>query len=92
MISEQKIQSKIINHLKNDGWIALKTIKLSASGYPDIIALRNKITLFVEVKSEKGILSELQKHRINELSLQGFKVIIANSIENFKLHYENIIE
>ena len=88
MILESKIQKQIIDYLKKDNWIVVKTIRLNDSGYPDIFAFRNGKTLFIEVKSEKGVLSELQKHRINKLRQQGFDVLVSNSFELFKTNYK----
>ena len=89
MILESKIQKQIIDYLKKDNWIVVKTIRLNDSGYPDIFAFRNGKTLFIEVKSEKGVLSELQKHRINKLQQQGFEVLVSNSFESFKTNYKH---
>lgn len=89
MILERKIQKQIIDYLKKDNWIVVKTIRLNDSGYPDIFAFRNGKTLFIEVKSEKGVLSELQKHRINQLHQQGFEVLVSNSFESFKTNYKH---
>lgn len=78
---ESQIQSKIIKKLEDKGWLVLKIIKLSKSGYPDLLCLRNGITMFVEVKRPNGKLSELQKVRIKELREKGFKVKIWTGYE-----------
>lgn len=84
MTFESDIQKKIINYLKKEGYLVVKTIVLNVSGYPDIFAFKNGKTLFVEVKNEKGKVSDLQQHRINSLRQQGFDVIISRSVEDFK--------
>jgi len=71
---ESKIQNKIKKKLEADGWIVVNLIKTSMSGIPDLMALKNSITMFIEVKQPKGILSEIQKYRIKELTKEGFKV------------------
>jgi Holliday junction resolvase len=71
---EQKIQSRIIKKLQAEGWLCLKIIKLSASGYPDLLCHRNGETMYIEVKRPNGKLSELQKIRIKELTNNGIKV------------------
>jgi Holliday junction resolvase len=77
-MSEQQIQSKIIKQLEADGWYVLKIIKSNKNGIPDIVAFRNNEFQFIEVKTEKGVLSELQKYRIKELQDLGFKVYVKN--------------
>ena len=89
MTLESDIQKKIINYLKKEGYLVVKTIVLNVSGYPDIFAFKNGKTLFVEVKNEKGKVSVLQQHRINSLRQQGFDVIISRSVEDFKETFKN---
>ena len=76
---ESKIQRKIIKDLEANGWIVIKTIVLSKSGYPDIIAFKNSKTIFIEVKDTKGVVSELQAYRIRQLKAQGFNVFLIYS-------------
>jgi len=82
---ESKLQSKIKNYLKSNGWIVLKTIKLSDSGYPDLFCFKEGKTIFIEVKDgNKGVVSELQNYRIKELQNQGFEVYIIKFLNEIK--------
>jgi Holliday junction resolvase len=65
-------QSKIIKQYKLDGWIVIKTIKLSDSGYPDLFLFKDSKAIFIEVKEKKDTLKPLQKLRIDQLIEQGF--------------------
>lgn len=56
----------------------IKLIKTNRNGIPDIVAFKGNDFQFIEVKAEKGVLSELQKFRINELKERGFKVYVSN--------------
>jgi Holliday junction resolvase len=69
---ESKIQTKIKKKLEEKGYLVVKLIKTSCNGIPDIIALKDGKTLFIEVKQPKGVLSELQKLRIKQLTDLGF--------------------
>lgn len=54
------------------------------NGIPDLMALKNGETIFIEVKTTKGVLSPLQIERKRELENQGFKVFIwTNYEQNF---------
>jgi Holliday junction resolvase len=64
---EQQIQKKIITKLEAKGFFVVKLIKTNKNGIPDLLAVKKNRTIFVEVKQEKGKLSEIQKHRINEI-------------------------
>lgn len=76
MALEQNLQKKIQKKLEADGWLCVKLIKTTMNGIPDLMALKDGQTMFVEVKTPKGVLSELQKIRINQLRKQGFEVKI----------------
>jgi Holliday junction resolvase len=73
-ISEQAIQKKIITQLEKRGYFVLKLIKCNKNGFPDLIAVKENETIFIEVKKSKGVLSELQKVRIKELRSRNIKV------------------
>jgi Holliday junction resolvase len=64
---ESKIQKKIITQLEANGFFVVKMIKTNKNGIPDLLAVKENRTIFVEVKQEHGKLSEIQKHRINEI-------------------------
>jgi Holliday junction resolvase len=77
---ESKFQSKIIKRLEADGYYVIKLIKTNKNGIPDLLALKENEIYFVEVKGVKGVLSEIQKYRIEELQKLGFKVeVIKNA-------------
>ena len=78
---EQKIQSKIIKKLEQDGYFVLKLIRTNVNGIPDLIAIKENETFFVEVKRPDGKLSELQKLRIENLRKKGINVKIWQDYE-----------
>ncbi len=78
---EQAIQKKIITQLEKQGYFVLKLIKCNKNGYPDLIAIKENETIFIEVKRPDGVLSELQKVRIKELRSRGINVKIWQGYE-----------
>jgi hypothetical protein len=81
---ESLIQSKIINEAKKNGYLVLKVVKCNITGYPDITLFKDNSTIFVEVKNEKGIQSEIQKYVQKQLEKQGFKYYLVRSLDEFK--------
>jgi hypothetical protein len=73
-MKEQQLQTKIIKRLEEQGWYVIKLIKTNKNGIPDLVAFKDNDFQFIEVKTEAGKLSELQKFRIEELKTKGFKV------------------
>ena len=80
-ILEQAIQKKIITQLEKQGYFVLKLIKCNKNGYPDLIAVKENETIFIEVKRPDGVLSELQKVRIKELRSRNINVKIWQGYE-----------
>ena len=65
-------QSKIKKQFKELGYTVLKVIKLSDSGYPDLLLLKDGQATWIEIKEKSDTLKPLQKLRITELRQLGF--------------------
>ena len=52
--------------------MCIKLIKTNKNGIPDLMCLKDGVTMFIEVKRPNGKLSELQKIRIKQLRDLGF--------------------
>ncbi len=82
---ESTVQSSIQKWLKDNGWFTVKIIMASKNGVPDVMAIKDGRTVFIEVKREKGgVLSPIQEYRIKEMREYGAEVIIANSLDIVK--------
>ena len=90
-ITEKELQTKIISDLDKRGWIVVKTIVLSKSGFPDIFAFKNSRAIFFEVKAKNGIKSKLQQYRIKQLQSEGFTAEFVDDYDNY-LRIINIFE
>lgn len=84
MAAESKLQRKIITDLKKKGWIPLKIVLCNLPGFNDIIAFRNKISIFIEAKSPGKSAEPLQVHRHKQLKSQGFEVFTIDTWEEYK--------
>ena len=83
---ESQIQSKIIKYLESKNYYVLKIIKCNKNGTADLIAFRkSEFPIFIEVKTEKGKQSELQKFRQKEVEQLGYKYYLIRSLEEFKI-------
>jgi Holliday junction resolvase len=65
-------QNKVIKEMQLKGYTVLKVIRLSSSGYPDLLCLKNGKAVWIECKEGKDTLKPLQKKRIDELISSGF--------------------
>lgn len=83
MGSEKTLQNKIIKYLEANKWIVIKTITLNKNGYPDIFAFKNGEAIMIEVKSDIGKATALQKYRIEQFRNEGFRAEIINNYTEF---------
>ena len=90
-ITEKELQTKIISDLDKRGWIVVKTIVLSKSGFPDVFAFKNSRAIFFEVKAKNGVRSKLQQYRISQLQAEGFTAEFVDDYDNY-LRIINIFE
>ena len=73
-MTEQQIQSKKIKQLESDGYYVIKLSKTNKNGIPDLLAIpKNSDVIFIECKTNKGIVSSLQEYRMKELNGHGIK-------------------
>ena len=81
-MTEAQIQKKIIDHYQNAGFLVVKLMKTNTNGIPDLMVLKNGICKFVEVKTPRGKISQLQKYRIKQLREQGFDAVVMDGVDS----------
>ena len=82
-MTEQEIQKKILNWLDKRGYWAVKTIQSNKRGVPDILAC-SPLGEFIaiEVKTPKGVVSELQQYQLAKINDTGGIAFVARSLED----------
>lgn len=84
MGSEAQLQTKIRNHLKLNGWMVNKFQLGSSNGWPDLIAIKYGIALFIEVKQKGKKAQALQLYVHEQLRLHGAHVILTDDYKSFQ--------
>jgi len=82
---EAELQSKITKQLEASGWLVVKVIQCNKNGWPDLTALRNGQTVFIEVKAAGKKPRPLQEYRHQQLRKQGFKTIVIDNPHDSEL-------
>jgi hypothetical protein len=77
---EKTIQRDVVAYLEIDGWYVIKLIQTTKNGIPDLLCLKNGITMFIEVKRPNGVLSDLQKYRLHQLSDMNFHCFVISNL------------
>tara|TARA_R110000744_G_scaffold37206_1_gene85394 strand:+ start:177 stop:431 length:255 start_codon:yes stop_codon:yes gene_type:complete len=80
-MKEQDYQKKISDKLESEGWYVIKLIKTNKNGIPDLIALKENRTMFIEVKTPIGKLAKLQEFRLDELKAKGFECYYSKGVD-----------
>ena len=81
-MKESDYQKRISDNLTADGYFVTNLIKTNRNGIPDLLALKSdEPAMYIECKTLKGKLSEIQVFRLNELSLLGFNCFVSYGME-----------
>ena len=83
---ESQLQSKIKEKLCKHGWLVVKLISTSWNGIPDLMCIKNGHVVFLEVKTEKGVVADLQTHRIETLNKLGVHARVVRSVEDVDVY------
>jgi Holliday junction resolvase len=78
---ESELQAKIIKHYEAKGYMVIKIIQTNKNGIPDLLLIKEGVhPFFIEVKTDQGKLSDLQKYRIEQLKKYGCKTEVLREI------------
>ena len=80
-MKELELQSRIISLLNAYGW-ARRIVSPGRRGIPDIVAVINGCTFFLEVKIGKGRLSKIQMKEIENINKNGGEAIVVRGEED----------
>ena len=87
---ESTIQREIVLYLERCGWYVIKILQCNKNGTPDLMAIRESKTIFVECKRKGQKARPLQAYRIQELINHGVTAFVAHSIEEVKTVLEQL--
>ena len=85
-MKESALQTKVVKKLKEHGWFVTKLISTSTPGICDLMAIRNGLVIMLEIKTDKGVVSELQKYMIKKLNKMGIFARVVTCIEDIDIH------
>lgn len=83
---ESELQTKIKQRLEKHGWLVVKLISTNWNGIPDLLCMRKGVSMFLEVKTDTGILAQLQEHRIKTLNSIGIHSRVVRSLEDIDVY------
>jgi len=85
MMTEASIEKRLVEGVKKLGGICLKFVSPSTPGVPDrIVITADGRVIFVELKTEIGRLSKIQKYVTGEMLKRGADVRIVKGLDQVK--------
>lgn len=79
---ENVVEKRLVDGVKKRGGKALKFIPTACKGMPDrLVLLPGGRVIWVELKTDDGVLSPMQVKRRKELQALGFKVYVLYGSE-----------
>ena len=88
---EKEIEKILVNEVKRLGGRAYKWTSPGNDGVPDrIVILPDTRVIFVELKTDTGVLSPLQKVQISRLKKLGQWVEVVKGIQGLKGFFEDL--
>lgn len=92
-MTEKNVERKLVEGVKKLGGVAYKWVSPGNDGVPDrIVVLPNGHVVFVELKTDKGRLSAVQKHQIERLEDCGCRVHVLYGEDDVKDFLEDCEE
>ena len=83
-MQEKKLQNFCLTFCKKNAILAVKVDSTSSRGWPDLtLLLPNGTVLFVELKTETGVLSALQKRMLGKITQNNGKAHVIRNIKEF---------
>jgi Holliday junction resolvase len=82
---ESELQKKIVDRLNRHGWSCVKLIQTNMNGIPDLMCIRKGTVMFLEVKTETGVVAPLQQKRIDDLNKHGVFAKVVRSLEDIDI-------
>lgn len=86
---ENFVEKYLVDQAAQNDFLCYKFVS-GVNGVPDRILIGNSHTIFVEVKSDEGSLSEIQKRRIKHIAEHGGEVYVVSSRNAVDILFEKI--
>jgi Holliday junction resolvase len=85
-MKESQLQTLIKNRLTKHGWLVIKIISSTMNGIPDLMCIRKGVVIFLEVKTEEGVVAPLQDYVMKVLQSNGVHSRVVRSIDDVDVY------
>lgn len=88
---EKELEKYFVSEIKKLGGLCYKFVSPGNSGVPDRIVILPGVIHFVELKTERGVVSPLQKRQIKKLNNLGQRTWVLYGFEDVE-KFINIVK
>jgi Holliday junction resolvase len=85
-MKESQLQTQIKNRLTKHGWLVVKIITSTMNGIPDLMCIRKGVVMFLEVKTEQGVVAPLQEYVMRVLNSNQIHSRVVNCLEDVDVY------
>ena len=85
-MKESQLQTQIKNRLTKHGWLVVKIISSSMNGIPDLMCIRKGVVMFLEVKTDLGVVAPLQEYVMKVLNSNQIHSRVVRSVEDVDVY------
>jgi hypothetical protein len=85
-MKESQLQTQIKNRLSKHGWLVVKIISSTMNGIPDLMCIRKGVVMFLEVKTEQGVVSPLQEYVMRVLNSNQVHSRVVKCLEDVDVY------
>jgi hypothetical protein len=85
-MKESQLQTQIKNRLTKHGWLVVKIITSSMNGIPDLMCIRKGVVMFLEIKTDVGVVAPLQEYVMRVLSSNQVHSRVVRSVEDVDVY------
>lgn len=91
-MNESAIEARLVRAVKASGGLCYKFVSPGNPGVPDrIVILPGGRVIFVELKTEVGRLSGLQKYQSSELERRGVDIRVLKGLDQVKAFLDEVM-
>jgi Holliday junction resolvase len=85
-MKESQLQTQIKNRLTKHGWLVVKIISSSMNGIPDLMCIRKGVVMFLEIKTDVGVVAPLQEYVMKVLNSYQVHSRVVRSVEDVDVY------
>jgi hypothetical protein len=76
-MTEAQIEKKVVKWCRDNGILTYKFVSPAHRGVPDRVMMANSRVMFLELKTERGVVSPLQRHEASRIWEAGVRSNVA---------------